>query len=34
MITDYLAVKKRLKDCNLQERGELMNRRRDLEENF
>ena len=33
MIADYLAVKKRLKDRNLHERGELMNRRRDFEEN-
>ena len=34
MIADYLAMKKRLKDRNLQERDELMNRRRDLGENF
>ena len=33
-IKDYLALKKRLKDRNLQERGDLMDRRRDLEENF
>ena len=34
MIADYLAVKNRMKDRNLQESGELMNRRRDLEESF
>ena len=34
MIADYLAVKKKLKDRNKQERGELMNRQRNLEENF
>ena len=33
MIADYLAVKKTLNDRNLQARGKLMNRRRDLEEN-
>ena len=34
MNADYLVVKKRLKVRNLQERGELMNRQRDFEENF
>ena len=33
-IAEYLALKKRLKDRNLQERGDLMDRQRDLEENF
>ena len=34
MIEDYLALKKRLKERNLAERGDLMDRRRDLEETF
>ena len=34
MIAGYLAVKKRMNDRNLQERCDLMNRRRDLDENF
>ena len=33
-IAEYLALKKRLKERNLQERGELMNRRQELQENF
>ena len=34
MIADYLALKKRLKNRNMEERGDLMDRQRDLEENF
>ena len=34
MIADYLALKKRLKKRNMEERGDLMDRHRDLEENF
>ena len=34
MITDYLALKRRLKNRNMEERGDLMDRQRDLEENF
>ena len=34
MIADYLALKKRLKKRNMEERGDLMDRQRDLEENF
>ena len=34
MIEDYLALKKRLKERNLAERGDLMDRRRELEETF
>ena len=34
VIADYLALKKRLKERNMEERGYLMDRRRDLEETF
>ena len=34
MIEDYLTLKKRLKDRNMEERGDLMDHRRDLEETF
>ena len=34
MIADYLALKNRLKKRDMDERGDLMDRRRDLEENF
>ena len=34
MIEEYLALKSRLKKRNMEERGDLMDRRRDLEENF
>ena len=34
VINDYLALKKRLKDRNLADRGYLMDRQRDLEEPF
>ena len=34
MIADYLALKKRLKKRDMEERGDLMDRRRGLEENF
>ena len=34
MIADYLTPKKRLKERNMEERGYLMDRRRDLEETF
>ena len=34
MIVGYLALKKRLKKRNMEERGDLMDRHRDLEENF
>ena len=34
MIEDYLALKKRLKECNMADRGYLMDRQRDLEETF
>ena len=34
MIEDYLALKERLKKRSMEERGDLMDRRRDLEENF
>ena len=34
MIEDYLALKERLKKRSMKERGDLMDRRRDLEENF
>ena len=33
-IEDYLALKKRLKECNMDERGYLMDRQRDVEETF
>ena len=33
-IAGYLALKKRLKERNLEERGELAARRRDLEKKF
>ena len=33
-IAEYLALKNRLKKRNIQERGELMSRRQELEENF
>ena len=33
-IEDYLALKKRIKESNLEERGNLMDRRRELEETF
>ena len=34
MIVDYLALKKRLKKRNMEERGDLMDLHRDLEKNF
>jgi hypothetical protein len=34
MIADYLALKERLKKRDMEERGDLMDSRRDLEENF
>ena len=34
MIEDYLALKKRLKERNMEERGDFMDRQRELEENF
>ena len=34
MIEDYPALKKRLKERNLEERGDLMDRQRELEETF
>ena len=34
MIEDYLALKKRSKERNLEERGYLMDRQRELQENF
>ena len=34
MIVDDLALKKRLKERNLEERGYLMDRQRDLQETF
>ena len=34
MIADYLALKKQLKECNIEERGYLMDRRRDWEDTF
>ena len=34
VIENYLALNKRLKECNIEERGYLMDRRRDLEETF
>ena len=34
MIEDYLALKKRLKDRNLEERVYLIDRQRDLQETF
>ena len=34
MIGDYLALKKRLKERNMEERGYLMDRQRDLQETF
>ena len=34
MIADYLALNKRLKKRNMEERGDLVDRHRDLEENF
>ena len=30
VIADYLALKKRLKECNMEERGYMMDRRRDF----
>ena len=33
MIVDYLVLKKRLQKCNMEERGDLVDRQRDLEEN-
>ena len=33
-MTEYLALKERLKKRSLKERGQWMDRRRDLEENF
>ena len=34
MIEDYLVLKKRLTECNLEEHGYLMDRQRDLQETF
>ena len=34
MIADYLALKKRVQKRNMEERGDLVDRQRDLEENF
>ena len=34
VIADYLAMKKRLQECNLQERSDMIVLQRDLEENF
>ena len=34
MIEDYLALKEPLKECNVEERGYLMDRQRDLAETF
>ena len=34
MIVDYLALTKRFKERNLEERGDLMDRRRELQETF
>ena len=34
MIEDYLALKKRIKELNMEERGDLMDCQRELEETF